>query len=122
MDQQKVSTVLPSQKKVTVRQLFTPEVIVDKNQLAMVSLNFGKNAKVEKIDSESLDGVATDKYKLTLSDGKAPGGVGILWIDAPKQSPIKFASEDGALTVEWKSFQPGPQDAALFEPPAGYRI
>jgi hypothetical protein len=48
--------------------------------------------------------------------------VGILWIDAPKQSPIKFASEDGALTVEWKSFQPGPQDAALFEPPAGYRI
>jgi hypothetical protein len=29
---------------------------------------------------------------------------------------------DGSLTVKWKNFVAGPQDAALFDPPAGYQI
>ncbi|HUB67309.1 MAG TPA: hypothetical protein VL981_07490 [Candidatus Methylacidiphilales bacterium] len=122
MDQQKLYIMLPSQKKVTVRPLTSPGMKMSENELAVSSLNFGDNTKVEEIGSEPLDGVATDRYKLTLSDGKAPGGVGTLWINAAKQSPIKFTSDDGALTIEWKNFQPGSQDAALFEPPADYQV
>ncbi len=32
-----------------------------------------------------------------------------------------MAAEDGKFTIVWKNFQSGPQDPALFEPPADYQ-
>jgi hypothetical protein len=111
-DQQKMYSVLASQKMVMVVPL-DPEKVKQ-----MLPPGSGGDAKVEKVDSEPLDGVATDKYKITNNNGK----VLFLWVDAARQSPIKLASEDGTFTIAWKNFQSGPQDAALFEPPADYRI
>jgi hypothetical protein len=33
-----------------------------------------------------------------------------------------MATADGSLTVKWTNFTAGPQDASLFEVPAGYQV
>ncbi|HUB67308.1 MAG TPA: DUF4412 domain-containing protein [Candidatus Methylacidiphilales bacterium] len=111
-DQQKMYSVLASQKMVMVLPL-DPEKIKQ-----MLPPGSGGDAQVEKVGSEPVDSIATDKYKITNSDGK----VLFLWVDAARQCPVKMASQDGAFTMTWKNFQTGPQDAALFEPPADYRM
>jgi Domain of unknown function (DUF4412) len=111
-DQQKVYSVLTARKMVMVIPLDPAKV------KQMLPPGSGGDDKVEKVGPDTVDGVASTKYKLTSSNGK----VSFLWVDAAKQFPVKLASEDGAYTVLWKNFQPGPQQAALFEAPSDYQV
>jgi hypothetical protein len=75
-------------------------------------------SKFEVVGPDTAEGVACTKYKVTGKDGK----VFYFWIDTGKKAFVKMVSEDGSITIVWKSFVAGPQDASLFEPPAGYQV
>lgn len=78
---------------------------------------------IEKIGSESLDGINTTKYKILMKD-KSAGG--FIWL-SPENIPVKmdFLSKEGKekqrITMTLKNLKVGPQEAALFELPAGYQ-
>jgi len=104
------------------------QVMVDRKTVTEVPVNpetykktmgpFAPENKFEWVGPEAVDHVACTKYKGTVGEGK----VCFLWVDATKQVPVKMAAEDGTFTVQWKNYKAGPQDAALFEPPAGYQV
>jgi hypothetical protein len=81
--------------------------------------SFGPEGKFELIGPETVDGVACTKYKVTPEKTKQ---VFYFWLDTAHKIPVEMAAVDGSLTVKWKNFVAGPQDAALFDPPAGYQI
>jgi hypothetical protein len=81
--------------------------------------SFGPEGKFDLIGPDTVDGVACTKYKVT-SD--ADQQVFYFWLDSARKVPVRMVPQDGSLTVSWKNFAAGPQDAALFEPPAGYQI
>ena len=74
--------------------------------------------KFELIGPDTIDGVVCSKYKVTTDKTNQ---VFLLWCDMARKIPVQMASADGSFTVKWKNFTPGAQDAALFEPPAGYQ-
>jgi hypothetical protein len=80
---------------------------------------FGPEGKFELIGPEAVDGVACTKYKVTPAKTKQ---VFFFWLDPVRKIPVEMAAVDGSLTVKWKNFVPGIQDASLFEPPAGYQV
>lgn len=110
-DQKKLYHILVAQKMVMVAD-FDPTKM--DNASAVVN---GPKGKFELVGPDSVDGVAATKYKVT-SDGK----VSYFWIDTTTKNPLQMAAEDGSYTVRWKNYKPGPQDASLFEPPAGYQV
>jgi len=112
LDQQKMYSVMVAQKMVMVMPLNPAKV------KQMMPPGSGGDANVETVGPDTVDGVAATKYKITGSDGK----VIFLWVNAASQVPLKLASDDGSFTMVWKSFQIGPQDAALFEPPSDYQV
>ncbi len=78
----------------------------------------GTGAKFELIGPDSVEGVDCTKYKMTGPDKS----ISSIWINTAKLIPVKMVSEDGSYTVEWKNYQAGLQDPALFEPPADYKM
>ena len=76
------------------------------------------DAKFEVAGPEKVGDVVYTKFKVTSNDGK----VWFLWADMALQVPLKVMSEDGSYVIVWKNFKAGPQDAALFEVPAGYQL
>ncbi len=78
---------------------------------------------IEKVGSESLDGIDTTKYKILMKD-KSAGG--FIWL-SPENIVLKmdFISKEGKdknrITMTLKSLKIEPQEAALFELPAGYQ-
>lgn len=113
--------VRPDLKKiysVMVAQKMVMEMPLNPEKYKKTMGPFGPEGKFEWVGAETVDGVACTKYKGTSGEGK----VCLLWVDAAKQIPVKLASEDGSYTVQCKNYQAGPQDAALFEPPAGYQV
>lgn len=78
---------------------------------------------IEKIGSETLEGMNTTKYKILLKD-KSAGG--FIWL-SPENIPVKmdFLSKEGKdknrITMTLKSLKIEPQEAALFELPADYQ-
>lgn len=78
---------------------------------------------IEKVGSEMLDGINTTKYKLLMKD-KSAGG--FIWL-SPENIPVKmdFLSKEGKekqrITMTLKNLKVEPQEAALFELPAGYQ-
>jgi hypothetical protein len=114
-----VSIVRPDQNKVYSVMVTSKMVMVmpyDPSKVSGQPTTAG--SKFETVGPDTADGVACIKYKATASDGK----VSFYWADASTKLPVKMASEDGAYTIEWKNYQTGPQDAALFEPPAGFQV
>lgn len=111
-DQQKVYSVMEAQKMV-MEMPYDPEKY---KQLAMASS--GPQGKFEVVGPDTVDGVACTKYKVTSKDGKAF----FFWIDTARKAPVKMAAEDNSVTILWKNYKAGPQDAALFEVPAGYKV
>lgn len=73
------------------------------------------DATYAKVGSEIVEGKPTDKYRIDMK-GKP---VGFVWLAG--QNIAKYQSADGATTVIYRDFKAGPQPAALFELPAGYR-
>jgi len=110
-DQQKMYSVMVAQKMV-MEMPYDPEKM--KKQVAAAS---GPEGKFELVGPDPVDGVACTKYKVTGPDGK----VVFYWINAAQKTPVKMAAEDGTFNIVWKNYQVGPQDAALFEPPADYQ-
>lgn len=78
---------------------------------------------IEKIGSDMLDGMSTTKYKILMKD-KSAGG--FIWL-SPENIPVKmdFLSKEGKdknrITMTLKHLKVEPQEAALFELPAGYQ-
>ena len=111
-DQQKVYSVMVAQKMVMVMP-YDPE----KYKKMMVASS-GPQGKFELVGPDTVEGVVCTKYKVTSDkDNK----VFFFWTDSGK-APVKMAAEDGSVTILWKNYQAGPQDPALFEPPADYQI
>jgi outer membrane lipoprotein-sorting protein len=77
---------------------------------------------IEKVGSDTLDGISTTKYKILMKD-KSAGG--FIWLTA-ENIPLKmdFISKEGKaknrITMTLTNLKVEPQDAALFELPAGY--
>jgi outer membrane lipoprotein-sorting protein len=111
-DQQKMYSVMVAQKMVMVMP-FDPA-----KAKQMMTPGSGSDVKVELVGPEAAEGVAATKYKITNKDGK----VIFVWVDPATSVPVKIAADDGSFTEVFKNFQAGPQDASLFEPPAGYQV
>ncbi len=112
-DTKKLYHILDAQKMVMVSD-FDPDKAAGK---AAATVN-GPSGKFELVGPDTVDGVAVTKYKVTGDDGK----VSFFWVDPASKAPVKMASADGNMSMTWKNYKPGPQDAALFEPPAGYQM
>jgi len=115
-----VSIVRPDLQKVyrlMVDRKLVMEMPYDPEQFKKVPLTAGTDEKFAVIGPDTVDGVPCTKYQTTSAEGK----VAFLWVDVAKQVPVKMAAEDGSYSVQWKNYKAGPQDAALFEPPADYQ-
>lgn len=112
-DQQKIYAILASQKMV-MEIPYNRESFKDE----MALMNDG-HLKFELVSSDTVDGIACNKYRVTPDSGTKTY---LFWLDAARKAPLKMAAEDGTFSLVWKSYQAGPQDAALFEVPAGYSI
>ena len=81
------------------------------------------DVEITEVGSDSIEGIAATKYKMIMKDGSAGG---FLWI-TPEGITVKMdmLSKDGRdknrTTVTLKNLVIGPQDAALFDPPADYK-
>jgi len=111
-DLQKLYQVMVAQKMVMVMP-YDPSKF--KKQMAAAA---GPEGKFDLIGPDTVEGVACTKYKVTSGDNK----VFFLWIDAASKAPVRMTAEDSSVTILWKNYKVGPQDAALFEPPAGYQV
>lgn len=109
-DQKKVYSVLPAQKMVM-------EMPYDPSKSAMAAMNESTKGSMEKIGTETVEGVACTKYKTSSKDGPSA----FFWIDDAKHLPVKMVTEDGSVTIVWKNAVAGPQAASLFEPPTDYK-
>jgi alpha-glucosidase (family GH31 glycosyl hydrolase) len=118
-----VSIIRPDQKKVysvMVDQKMAMEMPYDPEKMKQQGIGAtGPQGKTELIGPDTVEGIACKKYKVTSEkDNK----VFFFWADAANKTPVKMMAEDGALTIVWKNYKAGPQDAALFEVPAGYQV
>lgn len=79
----------------------------------------GAGAKFDLVGPDTIDGVPTTKYKMTV--GNDPK-VFYWWINTAAKTPVKMTADDGSVTLLWKNYKTGPQEAALFQPPTGYQV
>lgn len=80
------------------------------------------DATIEKVGSETVDGRATTKYKMLMKD-KSAGG--FIWLTEENIAlKMDFVSKNGKkndrVKMTLKQLKVEPQDAQLFELPAGY--
>src|SRR5690349_14780796 len=81
------------------------------------------DVEITEVGSDAVEGVSATKYKMIMKDGSAGG---FLWI-TPEGITVKMdmLSKDGRdknrTTITLKNLVVGPQDAALFDPPADYK-
>ncbi len=114
-DQQKIYQVLAAQKMVMEMPL-DPEKF---KGYSAVDSAFGDGGDFALIGSDTVNGVACTKYKVTSAKTKQ---VFFFWLDTARKVPVEMAEDNGSLTVAWKNYQAGPQDPTLFEPPPDYQV
>jgi hypothetical protein len=73
-----------------------------------------KGGTCHKVGSETVNGRSTIKYEST----SANGDTGNFWIDPKLRFPVKWQGKNSG--GELRDIQEGPQQASLFEVPAGY--
>jgi hypothetical protein len=110
-DQGKIYTVMPTQNMAMV-------IPLDATEQNVMAMSAGGDAKFDTVGPDAVDGVACTKYKMTTSDGK----IYFWWVSAADKTPVKLTPENGSTTIVFKNYKAGPQDAALFELPAGCQI
>jgi len=118
---QVVSIIRPDEKKmfmVMAAQKMVMAMNLDAKTTAEINAASGDDGKFETIGPETVDGVVCTKYKMTTKDNK----VFFWWVNTVTKAPVKIAADDGSFTLNWKNYQAGPQDPALFEPPKDYQI
>ncbi|HWF06634.1 MAG TPA: DUF4412 domain-containing protein [Candidatus Angelobacter sp.] len=74
-----------------------------------------EGATCKKVGTESIDGRSCDKWEMTEKGGK----VETFWMDQKLHFPIKLISGD--VTAVYTNIKEGPQDASLFNIPAGFK-
>jgi hypothetical protein len=74
-------------------------------------------AKVKAEGSETIRDVVCDKFTRAGDDGR----VSTFWISQKDHVTMRWQDGAGTSTVDFDHYALGPQDAALFEPPAGYQ-
>jgi hypothetical protein len=112
-DQKKMYSIMPVQKMVMEMPLNDTQV------KKMAAATGSGDAKFTLVGPDTVDGAVCMKYKMTLPDDSK--GM-FWWVNAATKTPVKAAAEDGTFTMTWKNYKVGPQDAALFEPPADYQV
>jgi hypothetical protein len=112
-DKQKIYQVMMSQKMI-MEMPYNPGTIK-----GPPGTSLEPEGKFELVGPETVDGVACTKYKVTSDKTKQ---MFYFWLDVARKIPVQMSLADGSLTVRWKNYKVGPQDAALFEPPAGYKV
>jgi hypothetical protein len=106
----------PNQANPFMRQQpFMPRDFDPKNPCAWAKEKGASSCK--SLGTETVNGRVCDKYQGTSSDGKVTTTG---WIDQKLHFPIKAVSSDGS-TFDVTNVKEGRPDAALFQPPAGYR-
>jgi len=122
-DMQMVMIVRPDLQKiyqVIVAQKMVMEIPYDPNKFkSQMAAASGPQGKFELIGPDTAEGVACTKYKVT-SDKE--NKVFFIWVDTAAKAPVKMVAEDNSITILWKNYKAGPQDPALFEPPADYKV
>lgn len=113
LDQKKMYTVMDAQKMVMEMPLSATKA----QQLQAAA--GGGNAKFDLVGPDLVNGTACMKYKMTAG---ADPKVFYWWVSAATKTPVKMAADDGSFTVLWSNYKPGPQDPAIFTPPAGYQV
>jgi Domain of unknown function (DUF4412) len=111
-DQKKMYSVMPAQKMVMTMSL-------DSSKLKNMPSTTGDDSKFETVGPDLVDGTPCIKYKMTSSKTDK---VFLWWVAVGTKAPVKMAADDGSFTLVWKNYKTGPQDAALFEPPADYQV
>ena len=110
-DQDKMYRVMPTQKMV----METPMTADVKQKMAATN---GDEAKFEVVGPDTINSVACTKYKMTASNGQ----VMLWWVNEADKRPVRIAAPDGTMTIDFKNYKAGPQDASLFEPPSSYQV
>jgi len=110
-DQKKMHMLMPEQK-MAMSFAFDPK----KAPVGSQAVN-DPNATWKKTGSETINGVACDRYDWTSKDGK-----GTAWIDAKQGVMIRAKDADGKGQADFTNYQIGAQKAELFEIPAGYQV
>ena len=77
---------------------------------------------IAEVGPETVEGVATTKFKLLMKDGKAGG---FMWFNADgimvKMDAMQKEGKDSSrITMTLKNLQVGPQDPQLFEVPSDF--
>jgi len=71
------------------------------------------------LGKEIINGRQVDKYRVIYTSlGKRE--TVLQWLDTATSIPIKVTDEKGSWSFEYKNLKIGPQNASLFEVPAGY--
>jgi hypothetical protein len=80
----------------------------------------------EKVATETIKGQVCDKYRFSSARGEKKSGAGsdtassgYIWIGQATHLPVMSKTE--TATTEWINLNVGPQNSALFEPPADYQ-
>jgi hypothetical protein len=81
------------------------------------------DVEITEVGGDTVEGIAATKYKMIMKDGSAGG---FLWLTSEGITvKMDMLSKDGhdknRTTVTLKNLVIGPQDAALFDPPADYK-
>lgn len=111
-DLKKIYSVMVTQKTV-MEMAYDPDKV--KQQLTGAA---GPQGKAELVGPDAVENVACTKYKVTSDNGK----VYFFWVDTTNKVPVKMAAEDNSVLVLWKNYHAGPQDPALFELPADFKV
>jgi outer membrane lipoprotein-sorting protein len=74
-----------------------------------------EGATCKKLGTETVNGRSCDKWEITDKSGKKE----TFWMDQKLHFPIKMINGD--ITIQYTNIKEGPQDAALFKVPDGYR-
>lgn len=125
MEGMSMVTILRPDKKVAWQLMPMQKMYmeIDLKNANKMSGNAPDDVTIEKLGSETLEGINTTKYKILMKD-KSAGG--FIWL-SPENIPVKmdFLSKEGKnknrVTMTLKNLTVEPQEAALFELPAGYQ-
>jgi len=95
-----------------MEQAYKPEnAVVSKDKMS-------GEAERKHMGKEKINGVDTDKYKITIVD-KNIKSIIIAWFNKDG-FPVKTADEKETWSSEYLNIKKGKQDASLFEIPKGY--
>ena len=113
-DRNLVWTLMPAQRMVSEADL--------KSARDPARAPTGEDVRISVVGNETVEGVATTKYKLIAKDGEAGG---FMWFTregiAMKMDLLqKEEGKPSRMTLTLRNLKIGPQDAQLFEVPEGY--